>query len=665
MDTLPYRQNIGFTYEYYVIEQIKNDYEYVWHWRNFPEKLMYENNLIKDYETFSKYRYDIGADLVAYKDKQYYFIQCKNFNDTIHMEKLAGFYFLLYEYNLTGIVYYNGTMSQRVLDLSTKVQFINMPMNNNIIDIIKNIEIPTVIRDYQTEACNTLINKPSAILRLPCGMGKTFVASLLAKDYDNIIILSPLRYLTLQTLEHFKKFLGIEYNPILVSTDGKRKNLIFGKKNIISSTYDSADIVLSSISKLKNVFIIIDEFHNLSDNNINNKNNDIYKLLQTKNNKVFLSATPLKDFMDIKDIYNYKWKDAIEKKYICDFNIYIPDNSDDHKLFNAMITKIGNINNNIGTKAYFMLKSMMYNGSRKCICYMTCIEKAKIMCVILSWMHKLLNIDCDFWQIDCTTKKTIRENIITNFKTSQKIAIIVNVHILDEGINIPECDSVFITKPGHNIVNIVQRMCRANRIMSNKNVCNIYLWCTIRYTNKIIDYIFNNIGDYVKNKIFIYSTNNTIKQYKIKIQNKIILHKNNNIIVSKKTNFKAYILKRSEIPSNFIDDFYSFYEMCEKTYYGIFIDNIIKYLEIKNVNRFYENFKKKFIENIDYIKKIIKNEKMIKGEKYIMYYLNLNTFEKICMVSKAEKANQVRDYFIILRKFMQYYKNNISSELIR
>jgi hypothetical protein len=136
MNNLPYRQNIGFSYEYYVLEQIKNDYDQVWHWRNFPEKLMYENNLIKDYEIFCKYRYDIGADLVAYKDNKYYFIQCKNFNDTIHMEKLAGFYFLLYEYNLSGIVYYNGIMSQIVLDLSTNFQFINMPMNSNVIDII-------------------------------------------------------------------------------------------------------------------------------------------------------------------------------------------------------------------------------------------------------------------------------------------------------------------------------------------------------------------------------------------------------------------------------------------------------------------------------------------------------------------------------------------------
>jgi predicted helicase len=189
-NNLTYRQKVGYTYEYYVLDQIKKDYDNVWHWRDFPEKLMIENNLINNYEIFCKYRYDIGADLVAYKNNKYYFIQCKNFNDIILMEKLAGFYFLLYEYNLTGVLYYNGTLSQRVKDLSNnKIQFINMPFNNQTIDIIKNIKIPIQTRDYQLEAYNKLVNKSNSILNLPCGMGKTYTSYLLAKEYDNIIII--------------------------------------------------------------------------------------------------------------------------------------------------------------------------------------------------------------------------------------------------------------------------------------------------------------------------------------------------------------------------------------------------------------------------------------------------------------------------------------------
>jgi len=49
-----------------MLENIKKDFEKVWHWSDFPEKLMYKNKMIKNYETFCKYRYDISTYLVAF-----------------------------------------------------------------------------------------------------------------------------------------------------------------------------------------------------------------------------------------------------------------------------------------------------------------------------------------------------------------------------------------------------------------------------------------------------------------------------------------------------------------------------------------------------------------------------------------------------------------------
>ena len=99
LNNCTYRQKVGFSYEYYVLDNIKNEYDKVWHWKDFPEKLLYDNNIIKDYTTFCKYRYDMGADLVAFKDNKYYFVQCKNFKDNpICINDLGGFYFLLHEY---------------------------------------------------------------------------------------------------------------------------------------------------------------------------------------------------------------------------------------------------------------------------------------------------------------------------------------------------------------------------------------------------------------------------------------------------------------------------------------------------------------------------------------------------------------------------------------
>jgi hypothetical protein len=196
-----------------------------------------------------------------------------------------------------------------------------------------------------------------------------------------------------------------------------------------------------------------------------------------------------------------------------------------------------------------MLKSLLFNGDKKCISYMTKIEYATDMCNILIWMSKLLGVEIEYWQIDCNTKKTIRQNIINNFIKSTKIAIIINVHILDEGINIKECDSVFITNPSKNIINIIQRMCRANRITENKSNCNIYLWYKEKKTNEILNYINDNTQDFIQNKVFIYNTENKIiEKYIIKNNNNNLINNNNNILLKDKL---IEFIKNNNLPINF------------------------------------------------------------------------------------------------------------------
>ena len=101
----------------------------------------------------------------------------------------------------------------------------------------------------------------------------------------------------------------------------------------------------------------------------------------------------------------------------------------------------------------------------------------------------------------------------------------INVHILvftlgktqrDEGIDIPECDSVFITQPNDNIINIVQRMCRANRIIKNKTKCQVFLWCNKNKTKKIFEYLSDNMNGVINDKVI---------KFRIKKNDKIIVDK--------------------------------------------------------------------------------------------------------------------------------------------
>lgn len=156
-------------------------------------------------------------------------------------------------------------------------------------------------REYQTDAYNLLKNLKSAVLTMTCGMGKSRTAIMLASQYPNILLVAPLRVLTQQLLYLFSKYIGNKYEPILISSDGSRNeskiNKLLRDKNIMSCTFDSVDVALKVVSNLAGVYVIVDEFHNLSPVNITSKNDHIYKLLNNdKFKKLYMSATPLANF---------------------------------------------------------------------------------------------------------------------------------------------------------------------------------------------------------------------------------------------------------------------------------------------------------------------------------------------------------------------------------
>ena len=569
-----YKQVKGYEYECFILNKLKLQYDEVFLFKYTPERILQHTKLLSNYDMYTKYKNcDIGADLVAIIDNQVYFIQCKNHNNTLCINDLQGFYFLLYEFDLNGIVVYSNGISSRIKDLSNKVQYLHIPYNNQIIDVNYNFlnYINIQSRDYQIEACNLLKNENRSILSLPSGMGKTFTSYLIAKEYNNIIYIAPLRVLAKQILDQVYDYSNKLYNPILISSDGIRNinciEQILMDKNLFSVTYDSVDVLINIINKLDNKIIIIDEFHNLSDNNINNVNDNMNKILENKDNKIlFLSATPIENNKYCKNIiYKYLWNEAIEKKYICDFKIILPVKNEELNKFNDVIVETEIKNKKLVKKCYFLLKSLLYEGNNKCIVFLTTIEQAQEFNKILLWMQNMLNIELESNTISYNTSKLKRIEIINNFKSSNKISILLNIHILDEGIDIPECDSIFVIQPNDNILNLVQRMCRCNRITEYKTKCNMLLWCGEKKINKVLNYIADRTNNEFKNKIFKFDIkNNEIKKYKI--NNNL---NNNNIIISNNSdnnlsnnnlsnkNLIDFLKTYSKISNKFIDDFFS------------------------------------------------------------------------------------------------------------
>jgi superfamily II DNA or RNA helicase len=661
-----YKKNKGDTYEFYVLQKLKKNFDDIWLFKFTPEKILQQTKLFDNYDIYTKYKNcDIGADLVAIKDDKIFFIQCKNHNNTLCINDLQGFYFLLHEYDLNGFVVYSNEISSRIKDLSNKVQYIHIPYNNQIIDVNYNFLniINIKSREYQIEAYDLLKNENRSILSLPSGMGKTYTSFLIAKEYDNIIYISPLRFLAKQILDQVYNYSNKLYNPILISSDGIRNinciEQILMNKNLLSITYDSVDILIKIIDKLDNKIIIIDEFHNLSDNNLNNKNDNMNKILENKNNKIlFLSATPIENKKYYGDlIYKYSWSEAIKNKYICDFKIILPIKNEELNKFNNVIVEIKN--KKLVKKCYFLLKSLLYEGNNNCIVFLTTIEQANEFNKILLWMQNMLNMELEINIISYNTSRLKRIEIINNFKLSNKISILLNIHILDEGIDIPECDSVFIVQPNDNIINLVQRMCRCNRITEYKTKCNMILWCGEKKINKILDYLQKKTNNEITNKIFKFDINNKKiinvnykKNIDELIYNNKFIYKNNEYNELIYENNKSILLKKhTNIDQKFINTFFKKFKIGGELDFDIKDKDVAEYLGITldNVRRRLQNKyskTKKFIEKVDFIK-----QKLEKTSS-VIYLLNYQCFEKLAMNSETSQAEIVRLYFVKLREFI-------------
>ncbi|ARF08015.1 putative helicase [Catovirus CTV1] len=182
--------HIGASYEKYILEYLKNNekYDNVWLWKDIPEKILYEEKIITDYAKYSLVRNDIGIDILAKKNNEYIYVQCKNYNkNSICVQDLAGYFFFKSSYKKNCKVYYNGNLSNRIKCIYADIEeFVQVPFNN----LLENPQVNNdriQEREYQLEAYNRLKDEKRSVVTLPCGMGKTYLSCLLAKNHDNII----------------------------------------------------------------------------------------------------------------------------------------------------------------------------------------------------------------------------------------------------------------------------------------------------------------------------------------------------------------------------------------------------------------------------------------------------------------------------------------------
>ena len=499
-------QEEALEYEKYVIQyhfNITNDVTY--HWKNIPDEWLYESGYIHNYNEQRKRRLllatdnyigEYGLDGMTFNKELecYQGIQAKHYNEkgTLTANCLGTFLssimcMYLKSNKVSGILYHTCKLQIDFLHNSQQCNSIYKFEKVKFNKISTKVEL-FKLRDYQIIAINNCIKYHNGVYltRMACGVGKTTVFSHLAKSYDKIICMSPLKILVDKNHQAILNNL-IDYDNIIFDSDHSEidensiKDYLKKDKYFISTTFKTARDVFSNIIKEKDdkILLIIDEGHNLYDDD---KIWDIAKIIN--NSHIFTGTKTEEIDNNIDEEINYlSLGDAIKQKLVCDYQIYLPLIIDGKIDIDYEENEILN-ESDIETKIMFILKGLLFTGSKRCIIYLS--SKSEITDyedIMIKKAKSFHGITLNTFKIYDSISKTKRQSEIEDFEKDiniNQLNIMFSIRILDEGIDIVKCDSIFITNITENTSEkrTVQRMCRANRLDKNNlsKIANIFIW---------------------------------------------------------------------------------------------------------------------------------------------------------------------------------------------
>lgn len=457
-------------------------------------------------------------------------IQCKNgYTNGLTINDLGGFSWMFGNNpKLIPVVYYTSKLSPKIKISNQRVNFIRLPcMSTNsiqyVLDQIQNqiikkkkikdhldylkqildqVVIPKSIKpfEYQEEACNTIITHfetdNKAILSLPCGCGKTFTSWMIANKFDKIILISPLKQFAKQNLSRYKEY-GYANPTLLIDSEGTRdletiKEFVgSNSKCLLSVTYKSVDLIAKL--DLVGYLIIVDEFHNLSKTNITDITDPFCQVLSNPSNKfLFMSATPRVYELETQDdgtplidlgqiTYSMSFTTAISNGYICDYKIFLPSIHETNQDLLADMSKeidIGTIQTQMLAKTTFLFKGLLDQGARKCIVYLENTVELEAMCDAIVLLNEYYFLDLNIQQITAQTTYKSRTQILNKFANSRQVELLLSIRILDECVDIPSCDSIYITYPTESKIRTIQRMCRCVRKDPSNpfKIAKVFIW---------------------------------------------------------------------------------------------------------------------------------------------------------------------------------------------
>jgi len=509
--------------------RLRTNVNTVWPWGKLdspPESVLEEAGYIT---SFNKHRLnrlreksggqlrDCGFDFLSLEnDSVYCGGQAKYYKDKVTANNLGTF--LMYQANLraknpasVGYLYTTSKLQEDLRDNVENPAFgvthvLHQWKPGNVI-LNKDAELQECdypLRDYQYELLEEMKSGVGLkCLTIPCGLGKTLIAGHHIRELGPklIVAIAPLR----ESVRNLKERLGCffkGYKSLLVDSDDDGttddRDIInflesFEYKIIYSTFASSVNILAEALGEVEEKYILGDEIHNALGNT------DLCEFINGFNSGLLMSATmpeeitingelcSISEQIDIGTTFSRSFAFAIERGLIVDYNLWLPHQNiaSDGSTSVAIEIPVGfdSYEKDICAKCCYLASGMLKTGSRRCIVYLGSQEECdQFNAVAKDVFLKYHGLDLWTGTIISSVNANARKRLLAEFQSGDNsvFRILASVRILDEAVDVPRCDSVFITKVGEESsdIRMMQRAMRSGRLdPSNPNKKNnIFLW---------------------------------------------------------------------------------------------------------------------------------------------------------------------------------------------
>jgi len=336
---------------------------------------------------------------------------------------------------------------------------------------------------FQYEALQKLeeTKKDKGVVVMPTGTGKTFLASLWFKKKLEVNPNAKLLFIC-----HNKDILSQaneqEFQKCLIDLDIPYGYYNSKEKNIKQTTFATTQTLTRNLKEFNQSYfdyIIVDECHHYQAKSFK-------KVLEYFKPKFMLGLTATPNRMDGLNIYKIlgekvyeaEISDAIKKDLLTKINYYCVDNDIDFSnvKWNGSGYDEKDLNRKICVKEYDDAILKEYNdtlkrkfGKKKTICFCATVEHTHRMAKFFNDNGiKAIGLTGRNRLIEDKYPRGKRQEIIEGFRNGKYDIIFVR-DLFNEGVNIPDCDSVMMLRPTKSHTIFTQQIGRGLRKSEGKD----------------------------------------------------------------------------------------------------------------------------------------------------------------------------------------------------